>query len=503
MKIAYFLDLCQGLGGAGNLLLWYAKVMSDIYEVLVVVPSNKKGIANGEYVRRCKELGLNFVSCHYETAYEFYSVNYLDALESTVYVEEIIEKEKIEFIHSVQLNVAVEYVSRKLGIPHVMSSYSLKREEFRLCYGDLYPQFHLSDSELYSGLWAEEMGMESRCIRPVAPLVQKKHKNCIKKDGFCFAMLGWVHSAKNQLCAIQAIQALRKDYNIVLYLAGKINQTYFRECMDYIEKNELEEQIIFLDFIGDVSKILDKSDAIICTSIRESFPLSLVEAVTYDVPIIATPVAGIPEIFIDNYNAFISKGYSVNDVVHSIKDFIAASQNGNLNRIRKNMEISWKEYFSQDIVREQLNDYYQYIIKHFTCRKSEDTELKLQVNKTYEMIQPFFTVNQKLKTHVLYYTFLRKRIRKKKVYLWGAGNNGKIAWEMIRAFQLPIEVTAFIDRTKTEIDFCDVPIKKMEDVCFENDEYIFFICFYDKREQALQYLENKGLEYNKEIFYLP
>lgn len=503
MKIAYFLDLCQGLGGAGNLLLWNAKVMSDIYEVLVIVPSNEKGVANGEYVRRCTEFGLKFVSCYYETAYEFYSVDYLAARRSAAYIEKIVIKEKIDFFHSVQLNPAVEYVSRKLCIPHVMSSYSLKREEFRLRYGDLYPQFHLSDSELYSRLWAEEMEMESRCIRPVAPLVEKRRKSCTKMNGFRFVMLGWVHRAKNQLCAIQAIQALRKDYDITLYLAGKINQDYLRECMDYIEKNRLEEQIIFLDFLEDVSEILEKSDAIICTSIRESFPLSLVEAVTYDVPVIAVPVAGVPEIFINNYNAFISEGYSVNDVVQSIKDFIKASQNGNLMRIKKNMEVSWKKYFSQDIVREQLKEYYQYIIRHFICRKFEDLDLKLEVYKTYELLKPILSISPKLKIHVLYYTFLKKTLKKKKVYLWGAGNNGKIAWEMIRVLQLPFEVTAFIDRVKTEIDFCDVPIEKIEDVCFGNEDFIFFICFYDKREQAVKYLENKGLEQNKEIFYLP
>lgn len=503
MKIAFFLDICRDLGGAGNLLLWHAKVMADIYEVLVVIPSDEKGVANSEYVRRCTEFGLNFVPCFYETAYEFYSVNYLSALESVAYIEEIVKKEKIGFFHSIQLNVAVEYVSRKLCIPHVMCSYSVKRGEFRLRYGDLYPQFHLSDSELYSKLWADEMGMESRCIRPVAPLAHKKYKNCIKKDGFCFVMLGWVHPSKNQLCVIQAIRALRKDYNIILYLAGKPSRSYLRECMDYIEKNGLEEQVIFLDFVEDVSEILEKSDAIICASIRESFPLSLVEAVTYDVPIISTPVAGIPEVFINNYNAFISEGYSVDDIAHSIKDFIEASQNGDLNRIKKNMEATWEKYFSQDIVREQLKEYYKYIIKNFNCKQFEYSDLKLEVSKTFEMIKPFLPANAKLKTHVLYYNFLKKNIKKKKAYLWGAGNNGKIAWEMIQALQFSVEVIAFIDRAKTEIDFCDVPIVKIQDVCYEDDDYIFFICFYDKREQAVQYLESKGLEYNKDIFYLP
>lgn len=503
MKIAYFLDLYQGLGGAGNLLLWNARVMSDIYDVLVIVPSNAKGVANGEYVRRCVEFGLEFVSCYYETAYEFYSVDYLAALESTADIEKIAKKEKVDLFHSVQLNPAVEYVSRKLCIPHVMSSYSLKREEFRLRYGDLYPQFHLSDSKLYSRMWAEEMGMESRCIRPVAPLAQQKRINCVKKNHFRFVMLGWVHPAKNQLCAIQAIHALRNDYDITLYLAGNINREYLRECMDYIEKNRLEERIIFLDFLEDVSEILKKSDAIICTSIRESFPLSLVEAVTYDVPVIAVPVAGIPEIFTNDYNAFISEGNGVNDIVRSIKDYMEAVQNGNLKKIKKNMEATWKEYFSQDIVREQLKEYYQYIIGHFLCRKSEDSDLKLEVDKTYETIMPFLSANPKLKKHVLYYTYLKTTLKKKKAYLWGAGNNGKLAWEMIHAFQFPVEVTAFIDRMKTEIDFCDIPVVKIEDVCFGKDDYIIFICFNDKREQAVQFLEDKGLKCNKEIFYLP
>ena len=38
MKIAFFLDAPRGFGGAASLLLRQAKLMSELYEVIVVIP---------------------------------------------------------------------------------------------------------------------------------------------------------------------------------------------------------------------------------------------------------------------------------------------------------------------------------------------------------------------------------------------------------------------------------------------------------------------------------
>lgn len=51
MKIIYFLDIPMGLGGAGNVLLEQAKIMSRIHDVVIAIPCTKAGKINLEYER--------------------------------------------------------------------------------------------------------------------------------------------------------------------------------------------------------------------------------------------------------------------------------------------------------------------------------------------------------------------------------------------------------------------------------------------------------------------
>ena len=55
MKIAYFLDANSVIGGTGNVLLEQAKIMSTLHDVVVVIPLDRSGIMNSEYMLRCKK----------------------------------------------------------------------------------------------------------------------------------------------------------------------------------------------------------------------------------------------------------------------------------------------------------------------------------------------------------------------------------------------------------------------------------------------------------------
>ena len=68
-------------------------------------------------------------------------------------VKRAIEEIKPDILHSVQLNPIVELVSRELQIPHVMDIYQLTSDFFRIGYMDLFPHYHICDSEYYAEKW--------------------------------------------------------------------------------------------------------------------------------------------------------------------------------------------------------------------------------------------------------------------------------------------------------------------------------------------------------------
>ncbi|WP_229510484.1 glycosyltransferase family 4 protein [Phocaeicola vulgatus] len=71
---------------------------------------------------------------------------------------------------------------------------------------------------------------------------------------------------------------------------------------DLISKYELESFVFYEGFVSGHKKemLLNLCDAYILPSYTEGLPVSILEAMSYGKPILATPVGGIPEVVIDN-----------------------------------------------------------------------------------------------------------------------------------------------------------------------------------------------------------
>ena len=123
---------------------------------------------------------------------------------------------------------------------------------------------------------------------------------------FRIIMVGKVGVRKNQLVGIQAVERCLEDFDIKLTIAGDAEGEYAQECQNYVLQKKLQDRIRFLGFVEDIDSLMKSSDCMLCTSVDESFPTSIVEAVTYDTTVVTTPVAGVPELlltrtFMKNY----------------------------------------------------------------------------------------------------------------------------------------------------------------------------------------------------------
>lgn len=502
-KIAYFLDIPKGLGGAGNLLLQQAKLMSHVFDVIVVVPCNDDGIANDEYIRRCEISHISYKVLKYNTAYNFYDVDFLSALETREQIREWAIEEKITFFHSVQLNIAVEMVARELQIPHLMNIYQLQPDEFKIMYGDLYPQYHLCDSEMYSNLWSNKLGIESKCIRPVAPLNQIEKKDGYSLDDFTIVMLGAVCDRKNQLTAIKAVEKCIKKYNFRLIIAGNAEGRYANLCKNYVKENGLENKIQFLGFVKDISNILLQSECLLCTSLDESFPSSIVEAVTHDLTIVTTPVAGVPEVFRNGYNSFVSKDFKLDSICESLVECLESYKNGNITRIHLNEELTWKENFAPNTVRKQIEQYYKEIIGRFVSKENVLKEISNVVESTFKLLQPIYKNEHIVKQRCLYYAFLRDRLEAGKSYIWGAGKYGRLAKEILEIIRPDIEIVGFIDRMK-EGTYLDTPIICPKDIQYLEVNYVFIGFGYGYNQgEVIDFLEKRHFNYNDKVWRVP
>lgn len=496
MKIAYFLDVDNGAGGAGILLIRLASIMARKNEVIVFIPCDSNKVPNKEYVDRCNRASLPYSCIHFSSSYNMLHIDYLLAQESIHTIRDCLVYYKVDIIHSTQLNIAVEEAARQLKIPHVMSTYSINPKEFLIDYGDLYAKYHLCDSELYSDIWKKNLHVISKCIRPVSQLdkiVEKKEK---EDNIFRFLMLGNIHPWKNQLEAIKAI-AMCRQYQIELFILGSEDPEYAKKCKEYVTENNLCDTVHFLGFKSDVTDMLILCDALICASTRESFPSSIVEAMSYDLSIISTPVAGIPEILKNKKNAFVSQGYDCYSIFQAIEEFLVAVNTKTICNIKSDMHNTWKLYMSPCVIYEQLYNYYDEIIKKKYCYESSFYELAKKVFEIEEKVKGSdnFTF---FKPRCLYYTFLEKKLYGKKILIWGCGMLGNYTVELIHLLDANIQIEAMIDSNKSGYYYNYPIIKKEEIVKYKN--YYILISFYNEHEKAIAYLEELGFSYNENFW---
>ena len=105
-----------------------------------------------------------------------------------------------------------------------------------------------------------------------------------------------------------SVAAILKQKNLpfTMHIAGKENW-HLKELLELRKKYDVVNEVNFTGFISFQQKLAlaNKCDFYICTNNVDNAPVSLVEMMSFGVPIISTNVGGIPHFIKDNYNGFL------------------------------------------------------------------------------------------------------------------------------------------------------------------------------------------------------
>ena len=186
--------------------------------------------------------------------------------------------------------------------------------------------------------------------------------NC-KKDDFILCYAGQLARHKGLKYVLEGIRLI-KNYQIPLklFIAGEGKEK--SELVSLVNMNEMQEVVFFLGEISreELIKVYNLSDIFIMASISdegaiEGTPMAILEAMACGLPVIATPVGGIPGVVKHMETGILVKEKDEKAIADTIKflyynSFHRAEMNENVLTVTR-------ENFSLDVVIDRFFDIYK------------------------------------------------------------------------------------------------------------------------------------------------
>lgn len=182
--------------------------------------------------------------------------------------------------------------------------------------------------------------------------IQLKHD---KKFLFRIGFLGRLVSQKGVDILIQATDILRKDdIECHIYIGG--TGPLKPDLETQVQKVGLEKNVTFLGNVSDKNKFFNNIDVFVLPSRFEGFPLVLLEAGMYKMPIVATNVSGNPEIIHHEETGVLVQSENPMELAMGIKEYQDSSKRDTYSTNLKDLVES---EFSTNKYAERMDILYQ------------------------------------------------------------------------------------------------------------------------------------------------
>lgn len=140
-----------------------------------------------------------------------------------------------------------------------------------------------------------------------------------------------------------------------LLIAGNGNQELGRKR---VEQYGLLDKVFFLGWIKDKEKdSIFRGASIFCLpSYAEGFPMAILDAWAYGLPVITTPVGGIPDVVVNGINGILIQPGDVNSLANKLNDLIESESLRE--KLRNESTLLASSIFSLESIAKQLKDIY-------------------------------------------------------------------------------------------------------------------------------------------------
>ena len=504
MKIMYFTAHPNAIGGALMILLIQAGMMVKLgHDVKVVVQNDEHGMHIPEYERLGKKFGLDLLYSQYSIATCMEEIDILRSINDYDKIKKLISDFSPDIVHSLQLNTTVELVARDINMKHVMTVFQLSKGMFELDWLDAYPKYHLCDSLYYSNQWKTGLDICSQCIRTYYEKKNSDNKKVIQRESTIQIINVAVSAShKGQLELLKFVKlCVENGIDIHVTFLGDNNNEYGLKCKQYASDHGLVDKVSFVGVTLEVEEYYRNADVMIHPSSAESYPVVIVEAMANKVPVLVAPVAGITELVMNEYNGFLTEGYTAEDIFESFNNFVSYRERNKLTPIIENAYQTYLENHTEQKVQNQLQMYYNMIISDENGKNDYGVENLSELFHSFMPGKNNFSAFTMKHVWLLYHIFEKLKTRtNREIYIWGAGVNGKVALEWCEI--LEHNVKGYIDTYK-EGEYLGYNIMRPTEVEYDKDCLILVsIANFDVCRTIIEYLNSKGMKRNINYFLM-
>jgi glycosyltransferase involved in cell wall biosynthesis/GT2 family glycosyltransferase len=355
-------------GGLEQVIYNLAKGLSrDLFRIIIVVI--EKG---GLIAHQCKSMGIPVEILKYDKAREYqevlerYQIDLVVSHYSTFGTKLAFEKgiPTLAVIHNIYSWLPDNVLSDFKSADPFISGYIAVSEEVKQ-----YTHYRFNIPLERIAVIPNGIDVEEHTSRESSQTIHRSDLGLGDRD-YVFINIASIVPNKGQNVILAALEKVVKEYPQikVLSFGSILDEPYFQFLTEWIEKEHLSGHFKMVGFVEDVRPYFRIADAFLSTSFIEGWPLSVMEAMLYELPVIATQAGGVKEILDPDGNGIVLRN-SYDDFrdldVSGLDQLSRETSPRNAAEVAQAMKRFYEE---KDYWKQRGKKGYERISKHFSLR---------------------------------------------------------------------------------------------------------------------------------------
>lgn len=186
---------------------------------------------------------------------------------------------------------------------HSKLAHSLRRKIFN--WYDKKIDYHLVLANHWKNILTRYGIKEEKIEKMVLPVSNVKYDSSLPREKDSLVFAGWIKPHKGLWLAVQAIPEVVKQVPTAKFyvIEAGVNELYREQIINFIKKNHLDDNVIFLGRKSnkEVKEWFNKAEIVVIADQWEiAWPVTLAEAMFYARPCVASDIGGMKEMIISD-----------------------------------------------------------------------------------------------------------------------------------------------------------------------------------------------------------